>query len=88
MSDAFACPECGGRPTLVRDSRANARPVANVRRRRECSACGNRFTTFEVIKIGDLDNMVDLTTLRPRDRSAIRRLASALAPHKASPAHV
>ncbi len=42
------CPNCGSPKSNVVDSR----PIeegASIRRRRECAACGKRFTTFEVI---------------------------------------
>ena len=42
------CPACGAADSRVLDSR----PVddgASIRRRRECPACGKRFTTYEVI---------------------------------------
>lgn len=40
------CPFCGKQDTKVIDSRL-ASEGAQVRRRRECIACGERFTTFE-----------------------------------------
>jgi len=40
------CPFCGKQETRVIDSRL-ASEGAQVRRRRECVACGERFTTFE-----------------------------------------
>ena len=42
------CPACGNRDSRVLDSR----PVeddASIKRRRECTACGKRFTTYEMI---------------------------------------
>jgi transcriptional repressor NrdR len=39
------CPRCN-RPTRVLESR-HAADRSAVRRRRECSACGHRFTTYE-----------------------------------------
>ena len=42
------CPKCGVDDDKVLDSRA-AREGAAIRRRRECAACGNRFTTYEEI---------------------------------------
>ena len=41
----MVCPSCA-QPTRVLESRA-ADDGAAVRRRRECSGCGRRFTTFE-----------------------------------------
>jgi transcriptional repressor NrdR len=40
------CPWCGQDDDRVVDSRP-AEDAASVRRRRECGACGRRFTTFE-----------------------------------------
>lgn len=40
------CPFCGAQDTKVIDSRL-ANEGAQVRRRRECLACNERFTTFE-----------------------------------------
>ena len=43
------CPSCGALDSRVLDSR----PVedgASIRRRRECEACGKRFTTYEMIE--------------------------------------
>lgn len=40
------CPFCGASDTRVVDSRLHEEGT-QVRRRRECSACGHRFTTFE-----------------------------------------
>ena len=42
------CPNCGADDDKVLDSRP-ARNGAAVRRRRECSSCGRRYTTFEEI---------------------------------------
>jgi transcriptional repressor NrdR len=40
------CPSCEGRESRVVDSR-DLDGAATVRRRRECIACGTRFTTYE-----------------------------------------
>lgn len=40
------CPYCGAEETRVVDSRP-AEAGATIRRRRECEACANRFTTYE-----------------------------------------
>ena len=42
------CPKCGVDDDKVLDSRS-ARDGAAIRRRRECAACGYRFTTYEEI---------------------------------------
>jgi len=46
-------PFCGSEETQVKDSRS-AEDGASVRRRRECSACGGRFTTFERVQLREL----------------------------------
>jgi transcriptional repressor NrdR len=40
------CPSCGEQETRVIDSR-ELDEAATIRRRRECSSCGGRFTTYE-----------------------------------------
>ena len=47
------CPFCGEEDTQVKDSRASEDGVT-IRRRRLCSSCGSRFTTFERIQLRDL----------------------------------
>jgi transcriptional repressor NrdR len=47
------CPKCGCQDDKVIDSRAS-REGATIRRRRECIACGHRFTTYEEIERGGL----------------------------------
>jgi len=44
------CPFCGKFDDKVVDSRA-ADDGAAIRRRRECLACGRRFTTYEVVEL-------------------------------------
>ncbi|MBQ0754585.1 MAG: transcriptional regulator NrdR [Gammaproteobacteria bacterium] len=44
------CPFCGVDDTKVIDSRL-VTDGAQVRRRRECNACGERFTTFETAEL-------------------------------------
>ena len=47
------CPKCGCNDDKVIDSRAS-REGATIRRRRECVACGYRFTTYEEVERGGL----------------------------------
>jgi transcriptional repressor NrdR len=47
------CPQCGDRESRVVDSR-DLEDQATIRRRRECSACGARFTTHERIEAARL----------------------------------
>ena len=47
------CPFCGNIDTQVKDSRPAEDHVA-IRRRRNCPACGGRFTTYERVQLRDL----------------------------------
>lgn len=47
------CPFCGREGTIVKDSRT-ADDSSSIRRRRECSECGSRFTTFERVQLREL----------------------------------
>jgi transcriptional repressor NrdR len=47
------CPQCGVRDTRVVDSR-DLEESATIRRRRECGACGTRFTTYERVEAARL----------------------------------
>ena len=47
------CPFCGNIDTQVKDSRPAEDHVA-IRRRRFCSACGGRFTTYDRVQLRDL----------------------------------
>ena len=44
------CPFCGKDDTQVKDSRASD-DGGSIRRRRLCTSCGSRFTTFERIQL-------------------------------------
>jgi transcriptional repressor NrdR len=43
------CPKCGCQDDKVIDSRAS-REGATIRRRRECTACAHRYTTYEEVE--------------------------------------
>ena len=47
------CPFCGSEDTQVKDSRPTEDNAA-IRRRRLCTACGSRFTTFERVQLREL----------------------------------
>lgn len=47
------CPYCGKTETSVVDSR-EAEDVTSIRRRRHCTECGKRFTTYERVEGIDL----------------------------------
>ena len=44
----IACPKCGGRCRSTTDSRPTGAYGGAIRRRRECSVCGHRLTTYEL----------------------------------------
>ena len=47
------CPFCGCEDTQVKDSRS-AGDGSSIRRRRQCTACSGRFTTFERVQLREL----------------------------------
>ncbi|MGV8995907.1 MAG: transcriptional regulator NrdR [Parvibaculaceae bacterium] len=47
------CPYCGNDDTQVKDSRPTE-DNTSIRRRRFCTACGGRFTTFERVQLREL----------------------------------
>jgi transcriptional repressor NrdR len=47
------CPFCGNEETQVKDSRPTEDNGA-IRRRRNCTACGARFTTFERVQLREM----------------------------------
>ena len=47
------CPFCAHEDSQVKDSRPSE-DGASIRRRRQCEACGARFTTFERVQLRDL----------------------------------
>jgi len=47
------CPFCGSEDTQVKDSRS-AEDGSSIRRRRQCSACSGRFTTFERVQLREM----------------------------------
>jgi transcriptional repressor NrdR len=47
------CPFCGLEDTQVKDSRP-VEEASAIRRRRQCPACGARFTTFERVQLREL----------------------------------
>lgn len=66
------CPFCGGSETQVKDSRSTEDDTA-IRRRRICSSCGGRFTTFERVQLREL-TVVKRTGRRvPFDREKLMR---------------
>lgn len=78
LSGTMRCPLCATEDTRVIDSRP-AEGGGAIRRRRECSVCGERFTTFERAVIEA--TVIKRSGLREAfDRGKVRRgLESALA---------
>ena len=66
------CPFCGEEDTQVKDSRASE-DGATIRRRRLCTNCGSRFTTFERIQLRDLVVIKRNGKKNPFDRDKISK---------------
>ena len=66
------CPFCGNEDTQVKDSRSTEDNSA-IRRRRFCSACGARFTTFERIQLRELSVIKKSGKKVPFDRDKLER---------------
>ncbi len=66
------CPFCGHEDTQVKDSRPTEDNAA-IRRRRYCSACGSRFTTFERIQLRELMVIKSNGEKAPFDRDKLMR---------------
>ena len=66
------CPYCGNEDTQVKDSRPTEDGTA-IRRRRVCSACGGRFTTFERVQLRELTVVKRSGRRVPFDRDKLMR---------------
>ncbi|RYE88077.1 MAG: transcriptional repressor NrdR [Hyphomicrobiales bacterium] len=66
------CPYCGNEDTQVKDSRPTEDSSA-IRRRRICSACGGRFTTFERVQLRELMVVKKSGRKVPFDRDKLAR---------------
>ena len=66
------CPFCGNADTQVKDSRASEDNAA-IRRRRACSDCGGRFTTFERVQLRELAVLKRSGRRTPFDRDKLAR---------------
>lgn len=64
------CPQCFGTDDKVVDSRT-AEDGAAIRRRRECLACGRRFTTFERVEEVPLVVLKRSGVREPFDRAKV-----------------
>ena len=72
------CPFCGHAESQVKDSRPSEDNTA-IRRRRFCSECGGRFTTFERVQLRELTIVKRSGRRTPFDREKlVRSIATAL----------
>jgi transcriptional repressor NrdR len=66
------CPYCGDEEDKVVDSRPS-QDGKSVRRRRECSSCGKRYTTYEYIEDVPLTIVKNDGRREPFDRQKLQR---------------
>jgi transcriptional repressor NrdR len=66
------CPACGHEDSQVKDSRPTEDGAA-IRRRRQCEACGARFTTFERIQLREVTVVKSGGAREPFDRDKLLR---------------
>jgi transcriptional repressor NrdR len=66
------CPYCGSLDTQVKDSRPTE-DASSIRRRRVCSDCGGRFTTFERVQLRELQVLKKNGRRAPFDRDKLVR---------------
>jgi transcriptional repressor NrdR len=69
------CPFCGHPDTQVKDSRPSE-DGSSIRRRRYCTECDSRFTTFERNMLSELTVVKTNGQRRPLDRDKIYRSIS------------
>ena len=69
------CPFCGSDDTQVKDSRPTEDNTA-IRRRRSCTSCGARFTTFERVQLRELTVLKSGGRREPLDRDKLSRSMS------------
>ena len=69
------CPFCGFEDTQVKDSLPSQDQSA-IRRRRACSSCGSRFTTFERVQLRELTVIKRDKSRSPFDREKLMRSVS------------
>ena len=68
----MSCPFCAHEDSQVKDSRPSEDGAA-IRRRRQCEACGARFTTFERVQLRDLTVVKKDGKREPFDRDKLAR---------------
>ena len=66
------CPFCAHDDSQVKDSRPTEDNSA-IRRRRQCTGCGARFTTFERVQLRDVTVVKSDGKREPLDRSKIEQ---------------
>ena len=66
------CPFCAHENSQVKDSRPSEDGAA-IRRRRQCEACGARFTTFERVQLRDLTVLKKTGEREPFERDKLTR---------------
>jgi transcriptional repressor NrdR len=66
------CPYCGSDDTQVKDSRPSG-DNTSIRRRRVCTVCGGRFTTFERVQLRELTVVKKSGRRVPFDRDKLTR---------------
>jgi transcriptional repressor NrdR len=66
------CPYCSSSDTQVKDSRPSE-DASSIRRRRVCSDCGGRFTTFERVQLRELTVIKKTGKRVPFDRDKLAR---------------
>ncbi len=66
------CPFCANEDTQVKDSRPTEDNSA-IRRRRQCTNCGARFTTFERVQLRELTVLKSDGKREPFDRDKMLR---------------
>lgn len=66
------CPFCSNEDTQVKDSRPTEDNAA-IRRRRFCTSCGQRFTTFERVQLRELTIVKRSGRRVPFDRDKLMR---------------
>ena len=69
------CPFCAHEDSQVKDSRPTEDGAA-IRRRRQCEACGARFTTFERIQLRELTVLKSEDRREPFERDKLIRSVS------------
>jgi transcriptional repressor NrdR len=69
------CPFCGHDDTQVKDSRPTD-DNSSIRRRRQCPACGARFTTFERVQLRELTVVKKNGDKESFDRNKLERSLS------------